>query len=152
MSRLLTALLIATLAVIAQPSPAKSDPDLLPDLGLTSTSTSGEESPQEASGRTYASDRVLRRGCRTYRFSYEVDVPSRDWELTTWIVDRRGKGVASHFFGPGLPKADTASFKLCRAATVPGKFRIRARLFWYDEPTTPIKVDVPVTRFRLARP
>lgn len=153
MRRPLIALLIAVLAVLPNAWPASASPDLLPDLGLTSSAGSSvDEAPQQASGRTWARDRVLRQGCRRYSFRYDIQVPSSDWSMEISIVDRRGKAVSAHaFFGPAHDKTARARFGLCRAATVPGKFRIRTTLHWYDDPSEPIKVDVPVSRFRLSR-
>ena len=56
------------------------------------------------------------------------------------------------YLGPADPKTQTSSFTLCRRATVPGKFRIRSILNWYDDPAVAIPAFVPVTKFRLARP
>ena len=69
------------------------------------------------------------------------------------ILDRRGQAVASFaFIGPSDPKTQTISYRLCRGATVPGKFRIKGILHWYDDPSVPNRAYMPVTRFRLARP
>ena len=153
MRRPLIALLIAVLTALSSAGSASASPDLLPDLGLTSTDGSeADEAPQQASGKTWARDRVLRQGCRRYAFKYDVDVPSNDWSMEISIVDRRGKAVSAHaFFGPAHAKIAQVRFGLCRGATVPGKFRIRTTLHWYDDPSEPIKVDVPVSRFRLSR-
>ncbi|PUA78963.1 hypothetical protein [Nocardioides currus] len=103
-------------------------------------------------GNTTGLDGVLRKGCQDYRFAYAVQVPTEDWSMEVSIVDRRGQAVASFaFLGPVDPKTRTAVFTLCRNATVPGKFRIRSVLNWYDDPSEPIPAYVPVTRFRLAR-
>ncbi|WP_310526435.1 hypothetical protein [Nocardioides sp.] len=103
-------------------------------------------------GTTSAPSGLLRRGCHTYAYSYAVQVPTQDWALEVSIVDRRGHGVASFaYIGPYDEVAETTPFRLCRAATVPGRFRIRSTLNWYDDPMTPIPAPMSVTRFRLAR-
>lgn len=107
----------------------------------------------DAGGTTSAPSGTLRNGCHRYSYTYAVQVPTEDWTLEISIVDRRGHGVASFaFIGPADEKAQTPTYRLCRNSTVPGRFRIRARLSWYDDPSTPQLVPVPVTRFRLARP
>ena len=104
-------------------------------------------------GNTAALDGTLRKGCHRYHFAYVVQVPTEDWTLEVSILDRRGQAVASFaFFGPSDPKTRTTSYRLCRGATVPGTFRIKGILNWYDDPSVPIPAYVPVTRFRLARP
>ncbi len=103
-------------------------------------------------GNTAGLDGILHKGCHRYFFAYAVQVPTEDWTLEVSIVDRRGQGVASFaYIGPSDPKTRTTEFRLCRNATVPGKFRIRSVLNWYDDPSVPIPAYVPVTRFRLAR-
>ena len=118
--------------------------------------TSPSEARREAEvigGNTAALDGTLRKGCHTYRFAYVAQVPTEDWTLEVSIVDRRGLAVASFaFIGPTDPKTQTTSYRLCRGATVPGTFRIKSILNWYDDPSMPIPAYVPVTRFRLARP
>lgn len=132
-----------------------SDPlsDLLHGL------TGDTEAEQPASGEIVeratitARDQKLRPGCRTYSITYDVEVPTDDWTLESSIVDRRGKGVASFaIISPNDDAIDTLTYRLCRGATVPGTFRIRSVLNWYDDPSTPNEVKVPVTRFRLSRP
>ncbi len=103
-------------------------------------------------GNTAALDGKLRKGCRRYHFAYVVQVPTDDWSLEVSIVDRRGRGVASFAFISTVdPETQTTSYRLCRAATVPGTFRIKSNLLWYDDPSVPNPAYVPVTRFRLAR-
>lgn len=104
-------------------------------------------------GNTAANDGILRKGCHRYFFAYVAQVPTDDWTMEISILDRRGKAVAAFaFLGPSDPKTQTTSYRLCRGATVPGKFRIKGRLEWYDTPSEPIPAFMPVTRFRLARP
>lgn len=108
--------------------------------------------PPEVSGRTSARNGTLRKGCRRYRFRYAVTTPHDDWTLDVSIVDRRGKGVMSGaMLGPNDPKSARVTYTLCRWATRPGKFRIRARLTSYDGSEETV-VRVPTTTFRLRRP
>lgn len=152
-------LLASAAIVLTFSTPAQaltSDP--LSDLlhGLTGDT---EQAEQPASGEVVeratitARDQKLRRGCHTYSITYDVEVPTDDWTLESSIVDRRGKSVASFaVISPNDDAIDTLTYRLCRGATVPGTFRIRSVLNWYDDPSTANQVDVPVTRFRLSRP
>jgi hypothetical protein len=135
LSVVLAGLLVAATTTVIRAAPSHAQ--LTDDVGGTTSAPSG----------------TLRNGCRRYSFTYAVQVPTEDWTLEVSIVDRRGHGVASFaFLGPADEKTQTPVYRLCRASTVPGRFRIRAQLSWYDDPSTPHPVPVPVTRFRLARP
>lgn len=137
MRRRLIVLLAATIALVtllASPATAQREDDLI-------------------GGNTSGLDGTLKPGCHQYFYAYAVEVPTNDWSMEVSIVDRRGKAVASFaLLGPADPKTDTSSFTLCRGATVPGKFRIRSLLNWYDDPAVAVPAYVPVTKFRLARP
>lgn len=153
----MVALLVASATMLTLAAPVNANPtDALGALaGGTSseTDTSTAGSSESASGSTSAPSGTLLRGCHTYSYSYDIQVPTDDWSLEISIVDRQGKGVAAEaFFGPAHPTSATSSFRLCHRATVPGKFRIRTTLDWYDDPDTPHRAAVPVSRFRLARP
>lgn len=103
-------------------------------------------------GNTAGLSGILHKGCHRYFYAYAVQVPTEDWSLEVSIVDRRGHSVASFaYIGPSDPKTQTSEFRLCHNATVPGTFRIRSVLNWYDDPSVPIPAPVPLTRFRLAR-
>ena len=137
MPRRLTVLLTVAAALVAMlgaPARASGDADVI-------------------GGNTAGLDGILQKGCQRYYFAYTVQVPTDDWSLEVSIVDRRGLAVASFaYIGSFDPTTQTAGFSLCRGSTVPGKFRIRSVLTWYDDPSVPIPAYVPVTKFRLARP
>lgn len=153
-SLLASAAIVLTLTTPAQALTSDPLSDLLHGLsGETDQEAqpAGEEIVERAT--ITARNQKLRAGCRTYSITYDVEVPSDDWTLESSIVDRRGKGVASFaIISPNDDAVDTLTYRLCRSATVPGKFRIRSVLNWYDDPSTPNQVKVPVTRFRLSRP
>ena len=83
----------------------------------------------EEYGRTWARDKVLRSGCHEYRYQYKVKSPEHEWALETFLLDPNKKKVGS---GQKLfntdPKRGSDTFRLCRNATVPGKFKIRGKL------------------------
>ncbi|WP_107772899.1 hypothetical protein [Nocardioides sediminis] len=122
---------------------------LLGLLGLGSTTPAGAS---EVGGSVHAADDKLRRGCHTYSFDYTVRTPFDDWSLETTVVDPRGEGVASHaFLGPYDPQAQRAAYRLCRWATRPGRFTVRAKLVAYDDPSEGTEVLLPEATFRLRR-
>ena len=140
-------------AGVLAPAPANADvlSDLLDSLHADEAEEPGD-STDTATGATSAEDGTLKRGCHTYAFAYALDLPTDEWTLETSIVDRRGDGVASHaYMGPAHPTAQEVTYRLCRWATVPGTFRIRAKLHWYDGEKELGFTKLPVTKFRLAR-
>ena len=107
---------------------------------------------QQVSGRTWAHDGVLRKGCHRYRFSYAVSTPYDDWTLETSVVDRRGKAVGSGaLIAPSDPRSGELTYTLCRWATKPGRFTVTGRLTSYDG-TEETVVMLPESTFRLRRP
>lgn len=106
----------------------------------------------EAGGTLEAQDGVLRRGCRTYAFTYTVQVPYDDWMLDTSVRDPRGRGVASQaFLGPYDPRTQRVTYRLCRGSTRPGRFTITGTLVAYDDPAEGTTVRLPPETFRLRR-
>lgn len=121
-------------------------------LGLAAVGTTAPAGASEVGGSVQATDGKLRRGCHTYSFDYAVQTPYDDWSLETTVVDPRGEGVASHaFLGPSDPKAQRATYRLCRWATRPGRFTVRAKLVAYDDPSEGTEVLLPEATFRLRR-
>lgn len=103
--------------------------------------------------RTWSKDQVLRPGCRKYRYRYKVDPPTdQAWGLETFLVGPDGEGVASGALYDGAdPTKGRHSFTVCRSTTRPGKFKIRAKLTYYDGYTSH-DGWADTTRFRLRRP
>jgi hypothetical protein len=106
----------------------------------------------DALGHTAARDRTLRPACHDYRYRYIVKAPTDDWTLETFLIDPRGDGLGSgSFMSESDPRRGRPSFRICRAATRPGRFTIRAKLIWYDgSEANPVKFTP--THFRLRRP
>ncbi len=104
-------------------------------------------------GRTAAPDGTLRKGCHNYGYRYEVATPTNDWTLETFLRDPTGEGVASGaFLSDSDARAQQARFRLCRYATRPGRFTIRALLTWYGDLGEEHQAWLEPTRFRLKRP
>jgi len=104
-------------------------------------------------GSTAAPDGSLRKGCHDYGYRYEITTPTNDWSLETFLRGPRGEGVASGtFLADSDPRAQQARFRLCRYATRPGRFTIRALVTWYGDLGEEHRVWLEPTRFRLTRP
>jgi len=104
-------------------------------------------------GTTLAHDGRLRRGCRTYHYGYRISPPKGDWQFETFVVGPGRVAIASNTFQIAMdPLADDrVPYRICRASTRAGVFKIRAKLSTLegDELT---EGWLPVTRFRLRNP
>ncbi len=101
------------------------------------TSPAPEPTPQAeqvaVSGDIEAADGRFRRGCRQYAYAYAVDTPSEDWTFDVALKDRNGKGVnAQSLIGPNDPTHGVVTYRLCRWATVPGRFTLDGVLMSYE--------------------
>lgn len=107
-------------------------------------------------GRTFRKDGVLRSSCHDYRFNYVVKpgnvTPGNDWALELFLLDKRGVGVASDAKDASFdPKRGKGVFSVCRATTVPGRFKIRGKLSVYDGFDPVEEVWIKPGFFRLRR-
>ena len=85
-------------------------------------------------GHTAAPNGVLRPSCHNYPYRFVVKAPTNDWMLETFLVDRRGETIAHGVFGPPTEgRRERESFRFCRWNTVPGTFKIRAKLVYYED-------------------
>ena len=104
-------------------------------------------------GKTSARNGVLKWGCRRYRFGYAITPPDEGvWSLETFIVGPKGKRLASDGFVEGFDETSGRdTYRLCRATTRPGIFKIKAKLSTVEDNDT-FEAWLPVTRFRLRAP
>jgi hypothetical protein len=103
-------------------------------------------------GRTSARDGVLRNGCHDHRYRYVVTPPTGDWTLETFLLDRTGSSIASGtYFSDSDPARNRATFRFCRYSTYPGRFKIRAKMHWYDG-SADHRMWLRPSYFRLRRP
>jgi hypothetical protein len=101
------------------PSPAQEQAEMQPEVQL--------------SGALDAPDGRLKRGCKDYRYAYSVSAPTDDWTFDISMRDRHGKGVNSQsLLGPNDPSSGILTYRLCRWATVPGRFTLTGALRAYD--------------------
>lgn len=107
-------------------------------------------------GRAFRKDGVLRAGCHTYVVRYVVRPgnvqPGSDWALELFLMDKRGQGVASDAKDSEFdPKRGKGNMNVCRATTVPGRFKIRGKLSVYDGYDLADEVWIKPGFFRLRR-
>ena len=139
LSTVLAAATIAAGGLLPLPPP--------PDDGSTSATS---PAPMVVSGTLDATDGRLKRGCKDYAYTYAVSVPSDDWTFDITLQDRRGKGVNSQsLIGPNDDESGVLPYRLCRWATVAGRFTLSGVLVSYDgDRSTTVEVS---ETFRLRR-
>lgn len=147
-----TAILVLT--GVAAAAPAAADPLPGPLGGLLGGSSGGQHHRDRSDyGRTHAEDGELRSGCHNYPYRYVVTPPKNDWLLETFLDDRTGETVASGMYSSDSdPARNRSHFRFCRYSTYAGKFKIRAKLTWYDDQGGAHKVWLNPSYFWLRRP
>jgi hypothetical protein len=105
-------LLAPALLVVGTPSPAHARVVKHHEWGLIS-----------------AADAKLRKGCRSYAYSYSISPPEGDWGLELFLVGpgKEGLGSAAHLIDHD-PLSGGDRFTICRATTTYGRFMIRGKL------------------------
>ena len=84
-------------------------------------------------GSTHAPDRVLRRGCHDYRYTYTVNPPTDDWAAELFLIDPVGRRIASGAIDVDSdPDHGVNVFRFCRPSTSPGRFKIRMKVTYLD--------------------
>ena len=92
----------------------------------------------------------LKRGCRQYAFSYAITPPDGVWALEVFIVAPGDKNIAAGAFLDGYdPTAGTGHYKLCKATTRHGQFRIEAKVSTDDGSGTITEGQLPPDTYRL---
>ncbi|QSR30652.1 hypothetical protein CFI00_09130 [Nocardioides sp. S5] len=140
---MLSTLFTAAAVTLAGLLPLPTDP-------ATADGTQPAAAQVEVTGALDAPDGRLRRGCKDYRYAYSVTAVSDDWTFDITMQDRRGKGVNSQsLLGPNDDEAGVLTYRLCRWATVAGRFTLSGVLVSYDGDR---ETSVRVTEtFRLRR-
>jgi hypothetical protein len=121
--RLAVAVLTAGVLAVGSPANALSDPaDALHPLQHVGATAS-----------VHSGDGVLQRGCQSHGYRYRVRPGGSDWSLELFLVDPRGKQLATGYEWKGNdPRRGRGRFHFCSQATRPGKFTVRSRLTWDD--------------------
>ena len=140
MPTLLAAAAITAAGLLPVPLPLPTGP----------TTEPAPQAEQAVSGDLEAADGRFRRGCKQYAYAYAVDTPSEDWTFDITMRDRNGKGVsAQSLIGPNDATHGVLTYRLCRWATVTGRFTLTGVLVSY-EGSRETRVEVTET-FRLRR-
>ena len=114
-------------------------------------------------GRVWRGDGVLKQGCNAYGFGYRVRPRSNHWAVEFFLVGPGREGLGTVAVAPeaGDPKRGRGRFELCRAATRPGRFKIRGKLTITHLDSDPLLPGdqstqeehwIKPARFRLRRP
>lgn len=86
-----------------------------------------------ATGSVHSADGSFQKGCQSHRYGYRVRPRGSDWSLEVFLIDRRGKQVATGYEWKGSdPRRGHGRFHFCSQATRPGRFTVRSRLTWDD--------------------
>ncbi|MBJ7357526.1 hypothetical protein [Nocardioides sp.] len=96
---------------------------------------------------------VLKRSCRNYPYTYAVTVPEQGlWDLNVSLVGPGGRVVWFGYLTEGAnPEQGTATFRLCRSKTKPGRYRLEAVVSVQDNNENTAGSLDPVS-FRLRKP
>ncbi len=120
---ILTAVLAAVALAVTPPATALPDPeDELHSLQHV-----------RATGSVSSADGAFERGCQSHGYRYRVRPKGSDWSLELFLVDSRGKQIATGYEWKGAdPRRGRGRFEFCSQPTRPGKFTVRSRLTWDD--------------------
>lgn len=103
-------------------------------------------------GSVSAENGVLKKGCRTYHYTYEVRPPGDGyWDLGVSVVGPGGRTLFYSYVSYGRPTSGTASYRLCRSETRPGRYKLKALVTVQDDDEL-IQGRLPTVRFRLRNP
>jgi hypothetical protein len=123
---------------------------LLGLLGLTpvpGAASAAESKPEWGSVSTR--DGVLKRSCRDYHYTYEVTAPDEGyWDLEVRVVGPDGRTLFYSYVPEGSPASGTASYRLCRSQTRPGRYKLKPVVTVQDSNQT-IQGRLPTERFWL---
>jgi hypothetical protein len=129
-------------------------------LGLGGAA-SGVEKPDPLEGLTVhpewgsitGQSGVLKKSCRTYRYSYSINPPAGIWALEVYISGPRLQHLAGGAFLDGYdPTTGTGRYTLCRNSTHYGTFTIAAKLSTDDGSGHITEGRLPTDTFRLHKP
>ena len=122
-------------------------------LGLTAPAGAVEAKPDVHPewGGTATNAKILKKGCRNYRYTYDITPPEGEWALETFLVGPGGVRLAHDAMAIGMdPTQGADSFRICRPSTRPGIFKIRALVSAQEKSGQGyVQGWLPVTKFRL---
>ncbi len=105
-------------------------------------------------GSVSAPDQVLRKGCRNYRYHWNITNPPEGiWAIETFLIGPGGKRLAHDaWVGDYDPASGTGKFRLCKATTRYGKFTIKTKFSAQNGFEEYVEGWLPPSKFRLRRP
>lgn len=122
-------------------------------LGLASPAGAAEAKPEVHPewGKTATRAHQLKAGCRNYGYRYAITPPEGEWGLEVFVVGPGRVHLFSDAFVIGTnPKVMRDKFRICRASTRPGVFKIRALVSVQNKSGSDYQQGwLPVTKFRL---
>jgi hypothetical protein len=96
---------------------------------------------------------VLRHGCKSYTFDYDIHPPTGTWLLEVFIVGPRGEHLGNGASIDGYdPERGTTTYKLCRRTTEFGRFTIEGKLSTQDADGNTSEGQLPPDHYRLRHP
>lgn len=121
-------------------------------LGVTPTSPAQAVEEEPEWGSVSAEDGVLKRGCRSYSYQYAVTPPSDGyWDLSVRVVGPAGRTLFFSYQHGETARSGTATYRLCRSETRPGRYKLKARVSVVDNDEE-AQGRLPTVRFRLRSP
>jgi hypothetical protein len=86
-----------------------------------------------ATGSVHSGDGAFEKGCQSHGYRYRVRAEGSDWSLELFLIDPRGKQIATGYEWKGSdPRRGSGRFEFCSQTTRPGRFTVRSRLTWDD--------------------
>lgn len=104
-------------------------------------------------GSVTAESGALKRSCRNYAYAYDVTAPEQGlWDLNVRLVGPGGRVLWFGYLTEGAnPAQGTATFRLCRSKTRPGRYKLKAVVSVQDDNVNTAG-RLPTAKFRLSRP
>jgi hypothetical protein len=121
-------------------------------LGVTPTGAAQAADVKPEWGSVSAQDGVLKRGCRSYQYQYAITPPSDGyWDLSVRVVGPAGRTLFFSYLHAESALSGTATYRLCRSETRPGRFKLKA-LVTVEDSNEQVQGRLPTVRFTLRRP
>ena len=84
-------------------------------------------------GSTSANDQVLKPGCRSYHYRFEIDPPSDNWAAEIFLIGpNRARVSSAALIAASDPSPGKGVFRLCRASLVAGTYKMRMKITYKD--------------------
>lgn len=155
-----TALGAAAAAVVLSLVPGSGPTQAVPSVSPTTAPTAAPRADPLAGltlhpewGTVTGKAGVLRRGCKTYSYSYAITPPEGIWAIEIYISGPRLKHLAAGAFLGGYdPTSGPGQYKLCKATTRYGTFQIEAKVSIDDGSGHIVEGRLPVDTYRLRAP